>query len=192
MSKTCVPGRKEELSLQDKTIPEKDLIVAVFEMIQDQQKVTRRTGQLLENLMIDLSKVRGASEQVAILAARIEEVERARKACEAGSKECKNNFCRMLDEQESKRELNKDKITGLELQHQKDIEAIRRELQTELLAEIVKLRLSMQLLTTSLADYKEKMAWKAGGIGGTVALIVSLLMGLLAWFVQLLMRKGSP
>lgn len=168
----------------DKDKPDSEWASSVYDMIKNQQKILGRTGQLLEELVSDVTKFKGASEQVAELAFRLDEIEKARQLCVRSAKECKSHFADALLSLETKREANKDKIMSVELDYIRQCGVMRRDFETEIRKASEENTSKVADVMETMSDYRERMAWKIGSISGVIALVVSVIVSLLAWALK--------
>lgn len=172
-----------------------DLIVSVLRMLQDQQKLTEKTSQLVENLTQDLSRLRGSSDQVGALQVRLESLEREAKNHLSDSKDCQERISRMLYALDGKREQNKDRIAELEKKHEIDMSKLRTELETVI--ETVTDKVGSKAEQTaekqgkdikenlqSFTEFKEKFAWQAGKFGAMAGIGMSILLFILKYLIE--------
>lgn len=180
-----------------------DLIAEVLKMLQDQQKLTQKTGQLVESLTVDLSRLRGSSDQVGLLQARLDSLERECKNHVADSKTCQERVGKLIRELEVKREANKDRITDMEKKHEIDLSKMKAELEEVIEEAVERLRdktaqraegqkKDIDENTKALSDFKEKIAWQAGKIGAVAGIGMSLALWLLKYLIEHGHKLGGP
>lgn len=158
------------------TSQDKELVTAVFQLLQDQNKLAKKTSDLLETVLQDMHKYREQSERFIQLEGKLDGIIKSfngfEKRCAECSKECEDRFRDL----EKRREENKDKITELSLVHANNL-GIIKELMNE------KFEKTKAEFVSKHEVLLKDVATTSGKYGGLVAFILSLVMMLLQWVI---------
>jgi hypothetical protein len=79
-------------------------------LLEEHQRVAERTGDLVESLVQDLAKMKDQSERLAVMASRLDALERHVSESDKHCDICQKDIITQMKELERKREENKDKI----------------------------------------------------------------------------------
>lgn len=153
-----------------------DPLPTIFNLIVKQQRVSEQTNRLMEGIMTDVSKVRDQSEKLAILINRVETIERSIADMAKLRNDCITSMTEKIKMLDEKREQNKDRISMLEQQFNRQMGEIRSDYMKDLDKQI-------DPVEAVISDLREKVAFNAGKYGGIVALVISLIMMLVQWVI---------
>lgn len=171
--------------MENLEVSERDPLPTIFSLLVKQQRVSEQTNRLIESMVSDVGKAREQSEKLAILANRVENLERACMEFERRRTECIASVLDQFRAAEIKREENKDRIAQLERDLSRQMGSLKSEFAKELqrVDEEMRDRLddSVNPVETLVSELREKIAFNAGKYGGMAALIVSLVMMLIQW-----------
>ena len=141
-----------------------------------QQKVSEQTNQLVESMLQDVRKAREQSERLAILANRVETLERAQTDWDRKRTECMVSVNEQLRDLEVKREQNKDKIYELEQSLLNRLSTLKSEVHSDL-------KSAVDPVGSVVGELREKIAFSAGKYGAVVALVISMVMMLVQYLL---------
>lgn len=168
-------------------VSERDRLLTIFSLLVKQQRVSEQTNRLIKSMVSDVSKAREQSEKLAILANRVENLERASMEFERRRNDCIASVLEQFRAVEIKREENKDRIAQLERDLSRQIGSLKAEFAKELQRSDEELRdkldESVNPVESLVSELREKIAFNAGKYGGIVALVISLLMMLVQWVI---------
>lgn len=168
-------------------LPEKDPLPTIFQLLVKQQRVSEQTNRLVESMVSDVGKAREQSERIAILANRVDTLERSAMEIERKRTECIASVVEQFRDLDSKREQNKDRIAQVEQDLTRQILALKSEFARELQRSDEELRdrveESVNPVESVISELREKIAFNAGKYGGIVALVISILMMLIQWVI---------
>jgi len=150
-----------------------DVLPAIFQLLKEQQRVSERTGELVESIVRDISRLREQSERIAILTNRMDGVEKAMEDFNEKRMACLENVAENFRMAEDKRERNKDKIVELGQRFSDQCAQIREHVATQIRG------LESQITTT-----REKVAYSAGVYGAIAAILASLISFLLQHLIK--------
>jgi len=167
---------------------EKDPLPHIFQLLLKQQRVSEQTQRLVESMVGDVSKAREQSEKIAIMANRIETLERSAVDFDRKRVECIASMVEQFRDLEGKREQNKDRINQVEQEMFRQIAQAKSELTKEMARSEEELRHSIEdavdPLEKDMAGLREKIAHIAGKYGGIVALVISIVMMIVQWVIS--------
>lgn len=156
-------------------------IQTLFQLALKQQAVGEQTNRLMQSMLDDIRGVQQSGEKLAILANRIETIERS-------CGECKGSMLAQVRELDLKREANKDRISQVEQSYLQQVSALRSELHRELQQADEQLRnkldSSVGTVERVISELREKVAFNAGKFGGIVALVISIVAMLLQYVLS--------
>lgn len=165
------------MDMNKTTVPQdKELVAAVFRLLQDQNKLAEKTGNLLEAVLQDMHKYREQSERFIQLESKLDSIGKSFNGFEKRCKECASECEDRFKELEKRREENKDKITELTLVNANNFGVIKELLNEKLEKTKTEFAAKHEILAKDVAT-------TAGKYGGLVAVILSLLMMLLQWVI---------
>jgi len=156
-------------------------IQTLFQLALKQQAVGEQTNRLIQSMLDDIRGVQQSGEKLAILANRIETIERS-------CGECKGSTLAQVRELDLKREANKDRISQVEQSCLQQVSALRSELHRGLQQADEQLRnkldSSVGTVERVISELREKVAFNAGKFGGIVALVISIVAMLLQYVLS--------
>lgn len=170
------------------TLSETDPLPTIFNLLVKQQRVSEQTNRLIESMVSDVSKAREQSERLAILANRVENLERSSIEFDRRRTDCMASVVDQFRSLEAKREQNKDRIALLEQELTRQVLALKSEFTEKLQRSDEELRdkvdESVNPVESIVSELREKIAFNAGKYGGIVALVISILMMLIQWVIS--------
>lgn len=153
-----------------------DQIQAIYQLLLKQQRIGEDTTGLVDSIVKDLAKTREYGERLAIIASRLETLERVTNEWDRKRNDCSTAILQQLQAIEAKREQTKDRIAQLESTMAREVGNCgdRIRLTTDSI---------ISPLEKTIGELREKTAFNAGKYGAVVALITSVLMMLLQYIL---------
>lgn len=157
---------------------------AIFQLLKEQHRVSERTGELVESIVRDISRLREQSERVAILMNRMDGIEKAMGDFDEKRMACLENVAENFRMAEDKRERNKDKIVELGQKFFDQCIQIREQFSTKI--QVIEKDCSEKIrgLESQITTTREKVAYSAGGYGAIAAILASLISFLLQHLIK--------
>jgi hypothetical protein len=162
---------------------DKESVVAIFQLLEDHNKLAKKTGDLLETVLTDIHKQREHSERFLQLEGKLESMVKDMVGVESRCAQCTAEFNAKVSDLNNKREENKDKITELSLAMINNVNLAKDLINDK----IDKIRLEF---TTKYESITKEVATTAGKYGALVAVILSLCMMLIQWVISHPVAKG--
>jgi hypothetical protein len=161
-----------------------DILPAIFQLLQEQQRVSERTGELVESIVRDISRLREQSERIAILTNRMDGVEKAMEDFNEKRMACLENVAKSFRMADEKRERNKDKIIEISQQFSDQCIQIREQFSAKI--QVIEKDCSEKIrgLESQITTTREKVAYSAGGYGAIAAILASLISFLLQHLIK--------
>jgi hypothetical protein len=154
--------------------PEKDILPTILALLTKQQRIAEHTSRLVENMVADVSRFHEQSERLAIIAQKLDTLEKLAADFDKKRLDCLQNVAEQFRLLEEKREQNKDRIGLVEKQLADRIHEIE-------LALLNRTEDDRKELEAMIANVRVNVASVAAKYGGVVAILVSMLMGVLQW-----------
>jgi len=161
-----------------------DVLPAIFQLLKEQQRVSERTGELVESIVRDISRLREQSERVAILMNRMDAIENAMADFDEKRMACLENVAESFRMAEDKRERNKDKIVELGQKFSDQCAQIREQFSTKIQGIEKDCSEKIRGLESQITTTREKVAYSAGGYGAIAAILASLISFLLQHLIK--------
>jgi hypothetical protein len=159
---------------QIRLTPEKDILPTILTLLTKQQRITEHTSRLVESMVTDVSRFREQSERLAIISNKLDTLERVAGDFDRKRMDCLQNVAEQFRSLEEKREQNKDRIGLVEMQLADRIHEIELTL-------LNRTEDDRKELETMISNVRVNVASVAAKYGGVVAVLVSLLIGLIQW-----------
>jgi hypothetical protein len=154
--------------------PEKEILPTILTLLTKQQRITEHTSRLVESMVTDVSRFREQSEKLAIMSNKLDTLEKLAADFDRKRLDCLQNVAEKFQKMEDKREQNKDRIGLVEKQLADRI----HEIELTLLNRTEDDRKELEAL---ISNVRVNVASVAARYGGVVAILVSLLVGLIQW-----------
>jgi hypothetical protein len=159
---------------QIRSAPEKDILPTILTLLTKQQQITEHTSRLVENMVADVSRFREQSERLAIMSNKLDTLERLAVDFDRKRLDCLQHVADQFRSLDEKREQNKDRIGLVEKQLADRIHEIE-------LALLNRTEDDRKELEAMISNVRVNVASVAAKYGGVVAILVSLLVGLIQW-----------
>jgi hypothetical protein len=156
------------VTAQIRGAPEKDILPTILTLL------TEHTSQLVESMVADFSRFREQSERLAIMSNKLDTQERLAADFDKKRMDCLQNVAEQFRSLEENREQNKDRIGLVEKQLADRIHEIG-------LAVLNRTEDDRKELEALISNFRVNVASVAAKYGGVVAILVSLLVGLIHW-----------
>jgi hypothetical protein len=153
---------------------EKDILPTILTILTKQQQLTEHTSRLVESMVSDISRFREQSERFAIMSNKLDNLEKLAADFDKKRMDCLQNVTEQFRSMEEKREQNKDRIGLVEKQLADRIHEIE-------LALLNRTEDDRKELEGMISNVRVNVASVAAKYGGVVAILVSLLVGLIQW-----------
>jgi hypothetical protein len=153
---------------------ERDILPTILTLLTKQQRITEHTSRLVENMVADVSRFREQSERLAIMTQKLDSLEKLAADFDKKRLDCIQNVAEQFRLLEEKREQNKDRIGLVEKQLADRIHEIE-------LASLNRTEDDRKELEAMISNVRVNVATVAAKYGGVVAILVSLLVGLIQW-----------
>jgi hypothetical protein len=154
--------------------PERNILPTILTLLTKQQRITEHTSRLIESMVADVSRFREQSERLAIMSNKLDTLERLAGDFDKKRMDCVQNVAEQFRLMEEKREQNKDRIGVVEKQLADRIHEIE-------LALLNRTEDDRKELEAMISNVRVNVASVAAKYGGVVAVLVSLLVGLIQW-----------
>lgn len=152
----------------------KDILPTILTLLTKQQRITEHTSRLVESMVSDISRFREQSERFAIMSNKLDNLEKLAADFDKKRMDCLQNVAEQFRSMEDKREQNKDRIAEVEKRLGERIYEIELALRDQADGD-------RKEIDRIIGDVRVNVASVAARYGGVVAIIISLLVGLLQW-----------
>ncbi|MHC1742982.1 MAG: hypothetical protein AB9873_08120 [Syntrophobacteraceae bacterium] len=159
---------------QTRGVAERDVLPTILTLLTKQQRIIEHTSRLVESRVADVGHFREQSERLAILTQKLDSLEKLAADFDKKRLDCIQNVAEQFRLLEEKREQNKDRIGLVEKQLADRVHEIE-------LALLNRTEDDRKELEGMISNVCVDVASVAAKYGGVVAVLVSLLVGLIQW-----------
>lgn len=167
---------------------DREILPTILNLLVKQQRLSENTSRLVESMVADVGKFREQSERLAIMANKLDHLERSAGDYDRRRSECLQQLADKFEQVETRREQNKDRIIALEQSVHAQISALRGELHNGLRdherALVEKIEQKHDEVSREASRLKERIGHMAGRYGAIASAGVSMGLLFLKWLID--------